>query len=325
MRVEFCLFRQIPPDPPRIQSFLLDTSGHATILDCLIRIKEELDGSLAFRKNCRNTICGSCAVRINGRAALACQKHIDEEVTPSGITIAPLGNLPVMKDLIVDMRDFWDSLKHVDPYVSTAARQVQEREFLQSPQERLNLNQVGNCILCGACYSDCNAREVNPDFVGPHALAKVNRILLDSRDTEKIARLNQVDSLAGVWGCTRCFNCNTVCPMQVAPLDQITQLKQRILASQKDSVRSLSRAIRHRQTMVNLVREGGWIDERKFGFQVVANHGRDLAGLLSLAPLGLRMIKRGKFPFRFKTSSGTAHVRRLIDLVRKSQDQSLES
>jgi succinate dehydrogenase / fumarate reductase iron-sulfur subunit len=319
MQVEFRLFRQIPPDPPRIQSFFLETSGHATILDCLIRIKEEIDGSLAFRKNCRNTICGSCAVRINGRAALACQKHVDQEISPSGITIAPLGNLPVMKDLIVDMHHFWDALNQVDPYVSSAARQIQEREFLQSPEERLRLNQVGHCILCGACYSECNAREVNAEFVGPHALAKVNRILLDSRDTQKGERLRQADTLAEVWGCTRCFNCNSVCPMDVAPLDQITQIKQQILGAQKGSVQSLSRAIRHRKTLVNLVREGGWIDERKFGLQVVANHGKDLGGLWSLAPLGLRMIKRGKFPFRFKASAGTANVRRLIDRVRAEE------
>ncbi|MHC5830715.1 MAG: 2Fe-2S iron-sulfur cluster-binding protein, partial [Nostoc sp.] len=88
------------------------------------------------------------------------------------ITIAPLGNMPVIKDLVVDMSSFWNNLEAVAPYVSTAARQVPEREFLQTPQERSRLDQTGNCIMCGACYSECNALEVNPDFVGPHALAK---------------------------------------------------------------------------------------------------------------------------------------------------------
>ena len=320
MQVEFQIFRQLPPAAPQMQTFHVEAEPGTTILDCLLEIKWQQDGSLAFRKNCRNTICGSCAMRINGRAALACQQHVGEELRDhQPITIAPLGNLPVVKDLIVDMTEFWQNLAQVDPYVSTQSRQIPEREFLQSPEERDQLGQAGNCILCGACYSDCNAREINPHFVGPHALAKANRLTSDSRDDQQVERLQQQDSLAGVWGCTRCLNCNAVCPMGVAPLDQITQIKQKILSSygERSPLLAASRAIRHRKTLVELVRSGGWIDERRFGLQVVGHQGRDLAGLLSLAPLGLRMIRRGKFPFRFKASTGTSEVRRLIDAVRQ--------
>lgn len=324
MRVEFQIFRQLPPGTPRLQSFWLETSPSTTILDCLNQIKWEQDGSLAFRKNCRNTICGSCAMRINGRAALACQQHVEDELDthspqPQPIRIGPMGNLPVLRDLVVDMQPFWNDLSRVDPFVSTAGRRIPEREFLQSPAEREHLNAASGCILCGACYSDCNAKEVNPEFVGPHALAKANRLVQDSRDSQRAERLQAQDSTAGVWGCTRCWNCNTVCPMGVAPLDQITELKQGILAGYPNqrSVSGASRSIRHRKTLVQLVRAGGWVDERRFGLQVVANQGRDPKGLLSLAPLGLRLLGKGKFPFRFKASSGTATVRRLIDVVRQ--------
>ncbi|MFQ3613919.1 MAG: succinate dehydrogenase/fumarate reductase iron-sulfur subunit, partial [Cyanobacteriota bacterium] len=235
------------------------------------------------------------------------------------ITIGPMGNLPVLRDLVVDMQPFWNDLSRVDPFVSTAGRRIPEREFLQSPAERDHLNAASGCILCGACYSDCNAKEVNPEFVGPHALAKANRLVQDSRDSRREERLQAQDNLSGVWGCTRCWNCNTVCPMGVAPLDQITELKQGILARYPNEkpVSEVSRPIRHRKTLVQLVRSGGWVDERRFGLQVVANQGRDPKGLLSLAPLGLRMLGKGKFPFRFKASSGTATVRRLIDVVRQ--------
>jgi len=337
LRVEFQIFRQLPPEPPRWQSFWLETSPGATILDCLNQIKWEQDGSLAFRKNCRNTICGSCAMRINGRAALACGRHVGEELDPRSpqpqpIRIGPLGNLPVLRDLVVDMQPFWNDLSRVDPFVSTAGRRIPEREFLQLPAEREHLNAAGGCILCGACYSDCNAKEVNPEFVGPHALARANRLVQDSRDSQREQRLQALDSLAGVWGCTRCWNCNSVCPMGVAPLDQITELKQGILSrhadktaalptdrSRQHAVRairteSLPIAIRHRKTLVQLVRSGGWIDERRFALQVV---GRDPRGLLSLVPLGLRLLVRGKFPFRFQPSAGAATVRRLIDTVRQ--------
>lgn len=322
MEILFKILRQPPEGSPQLQTYSLEVEPGNTILECLNRIKWERDGSLAFRKNCRNTICGSCAMRINGRSALACKENVGSELAKFGrtaanelpeITIAPLGNFPVIKDLVVDMQSFWDNLEAVEPYVSTRGRAIPEREFLQSPEERSQLDQMGNCIMCGACYSECNAREVNPDFVGPHALAKAYRLLADSRDTQMEARLEQYSQgTQGVWGCTRCYFCNAVCPMEVAPMDQIGKIKQEIL-KRKDA--RDSRPIRHRKVLVELVKQGGWVDERKFGLYVVGNYFRDLRGLLSLAPLGLRMIASGKFPSSFEASEGTAQVRSLIEAV----------
>jgi succinate dehydrogenase / fumarate reductase, iron-sulfur subunit len=340
MQVSFKVVRQQPNQQPRVQTYDLEVEPSATILECLNQIKWEQDGTLAFRKNCRNTICGSCSMRINGRAALACKETIKQELGQQAspallaaeltenlqlnsafeIQIAPMGNMPVIKDLIVDMQGFWRNLEAVDPYVSTAGRQIPEREFLQSPEDRAKLDQMGNCILCGACYSDCNAREVNPDFVGPHALAKAQRMLADSRDQKTETRLLQYSQgTEGVWGCTRCFNCNAVCPMEVAPLDQISHIKSEIL--QRQGAQS-SRSVRHRKVLVDLVQQGGWIDERQFGFKVVGNGFRDLKGLLSLAPLGLRMLQRGKFPGAFEASEGAAEVRSLINSVKIQESQS---
>lgn len=330
MQVTFQILRQTPGESPRGQTYTFDVDPESTILDCLNRIKWEQDGSLAFRKNCRNMICGSCAVRINGRSTLACKEHVGEEIQrfslqkddaqPPIITIAPLGNLPVVKDLIVDMKPFWTGLEAVDPYVSTAARQVPDREFLQTPEERAQLDQVGNCILCGACYSECNALEVNPQFVGPHALAKAYRMVADTRDDHTEARLEAYNQgTTGVWGCTRCNQCDSVCPLEVAPLQQISKIKGEILNRKDDQA---SRSIRHRKQLVNLVKQGGWIDERQFGLSVVANWFRDWAGLLSLIPLGLRMVLRGKFPWTFHASQGTAEVRSLIESVQAFEAES---
>ncbi|MFM9161087.1 MAG: succinate dehydrogenase/fumarate reductase iron-sulfur subunit, partial [Dolichospermum sp.] len=220
------------------------------------------------------------------------------------------------KDLVVDMSNFWQNLETVTPYVSTAGRQVPEREFLQTPQERSLLDQTGNCIMCGACYSECNAVEVNSEFVGPHALAKAYRMVADSRDSNTEQRLEKYSTgNQGVWGCTRCLYCDSVCPMEVAPLAQITKIKQEILERKQ---KNDSRSIRHRQVLVDLVKQGGWIDERQFGLQVVGNYFRDLQGLLSIAPLGLRMLVRGKFPLSFEPSQGTQQVRSLIESVQNS-------
>ena len=324
MQVIFKVIRQKLNHPPKVESYALDVDAETTILDCLDRIKWELDGSLAYRKNCRNTICGSCAIRINGRSALACKENVGNELarqpqseSSPEIIVAPLGNMPVIKDLVVDMKSFWDHLEDVDPYVSTSARAVPEREFLQSPQERSRLDQMGNCIMCGACYSECNAREVNPDFVGPHALAKAQRLVVDSRDAQSEARLEKYnEGTAGVWGCTRCYWCNAVCPMEVAPMDQISKIKQQILDRKTAED---SRSIRHRKVLIDLVKEGGWIDERKFGLLVVGDYFRDLRGLLSLAPLGLRMLTSGKFPMHFEPSEGTQQVRSLIESVQNAE------
>lgn len=331
MQVQFKVIRQEQITSPKIQTYVLDVDPSSTILDCLNRIKWEQDGTLAFRKNCRNTICGSCAMRINGRSALACKENVRSElarldqiaqaqgVTSQSadqlpeITLAPMGNMPVIKDLVVDMQSFWGNLQAIDPYISTAGRQLPEREFLQSPEERSRLNQTGNCILCGACYSECNAREVDSSFVGPHALAKAYRMVADSRDQQTEERLEKYNrGTEGVWGCTRCYYCNTVCPMGVAPLDQIGKIKEKIL-DRKDA--QSSRSIRHRKVLIDLVKQGGWIDERKFGLRVVGNSFKDLKGLASLGPLGIRMIASRKFPLGFDRSEGTDTVRSLIESV----------
>lgn len=326
MKVTFKILRQKPNSTPRFQSYTLDVNPSSTILECLNQIKWELDGSLTFRKNCRNTICGSCGMRINGRSALACKQNIEEELANNYINnegnipeimISPLNNMPVLKDLVVDMSKFWEDLESIEPYISTRGRKVPEREFLQTPLERKLLDQTGNCIMCGACYSECNAKEVNSNFVGPHALAKSYRMIADSRDTETEQRLDQYDDLnTGVWGCTRCFLCNEVCPMEVAPLDQISKIKGEILHRKSAQA---SRPIRHRKVLVNLVKNEGWIDERKFGVMVVGNYFRDLKGLLSIAPLGLRLLASGKLPLNFEASEGVEEVRSLISAVQAEE------
>lgn len=358
LRIQFKIARQTPPDPPTWKTYELQMQPGNTILDALNAIKWEQDGSLAFRKNCRNTICGSCTMRINGRAALACQISLGQEIerlqtqpqpwssdltnsrhfltsptdqypedthslepmrltqsadhAPLQIILEPMGNFPIIKDLVVEMDQFWHHLAAIQPSLK-GIQPAPDDEYYQTPQNRSLLDQVENCILCGACYSDCNARDLNPQFVGPHALAKAYRLIADSRDqntTERLEALNNAEY--GVWGCTRCLNCNQVCPMDVQPLDRITDIKQQILAEADDQA---SRAIRHRKVLVELVKQDGWVDERQFGLKVVSNSLRDWQGLWSLGPLGLRMMLSGKFPWHFQPSLGVETVRSLIQAV----------
>jgi succinate dehydrogenase / fumarate reductase, iron-sulfur subunit len=310
---------------PTYQTFQIEADPtRTTVLDALIKIQSEQDGSIGFRRNCRNAICGSCSMRINGRSGLACQKHISEVMGEfdTELVIEPMQNLPVIKDLIVDMTKFWDNLAKVDPYVSTASRQISKTEYLQTPAQRSKLQAAANCILCGSCYSECNAAAVSDRFVGPHALAKAYRVMADNRDDQTEERVSKYNESGFVWDCTRCYNCNEVCPVEVQPLDRISQIKHEILANQDLPE---STAQRHRHTMVELVKEDGWIDESKFGVKVVGDNFRDLKGLLSIFPLGVRMILSGKmpYPWQFQKSEGAVEAKALIEAIASVKNQKM--
>jgi len=304
---------QIEVDPDR-----------TTVLDALIKIQSEQDGSIGFRCNCRNAICGSCAMRINGRSGLACQKQISEVMGDhdTELAIAPMQNLPVVKDLIVDMTKFWDNLHRVDPYVSTASRQISKTEYLQTPEQHAKLQAAANCILCGSCYSECNTASVSDRFVGPHALAKAYRVMADNRDDLTEKRVSKYNESGFVWDCTRCYNCNEVCPVEVQPLDRISQIKHEILTN-PDLPESMPQ--RHRHTLLDLVTEDGWIDESKFAVRLMSDDFKDLKALLSIFPVGIRMVLSGKipYPWQFKKSEGASEVKALIEKIKGSASRRL--
>lgn len=286
---------------PYWQTYHLQLEG-GTVLDALHFVQWELDGTLGFRRNCRNVICGSCAMKINGKAALACQVALAEVIRGGVVTIEPMGNFPVIKDLIVDMATFWQDLKEVMPYVARSTKQ--QRESRQTPQQRSVLAPAAGCILCGACYSACNVKEVNPRFVGPHALAKAQRLLADNRDQNTTDRLKIYHNNDFVWGCTRCLQCNEVCPVGVQPLDRISEIKQILLTDRQTKITT---AVKHRRVLIDLVKKSGWLDEALFAFKVV--------NLFSVLPLGMRLIFLNKFPYpwRFVPSLGKNQIKEIIE------------
>ncbi len=179
--------RRYDPDasPPRTwdQDYSLEVLDSFTVLDALIQIREEIDGTLTLRCACRASICGSCGMRVNGRARLACKTRI-AELAPNGETllIEPMGNQPVIKDLVVDLYTFFDQINRVDPYLQPDAI-PEEGEFIASGDSMTNLLGVMNCIMCGACVSDCTVLEVDDRFIGPAALAKAYRFAGDPGTT----------------------------------------------------------------------------------------------------------------------------------------------
>ena len=230
MKVLFQIQRFNPQtDPsPHWESYNLELMENQTVLDGLISIQEEQDGSLAFRRSCRSAICGSCAMFINGAHRLACKTGIGTLNTDQ-VFVSPLPHLAVLKDLVVDMAPFFQRYEQILPYLVTKSP-APERERLQSPEQRRAITEMIDCILCGACYSACPMVWTDREYIGPAALTKAYRFVADSRDEGAEERLKIVDSPHGVWRCHTIHNCARACPKNINPTWSIQELKKKVVA-----------------------------------------------------------------------------------------------
>ena len=209
-----------------LREYEVDAPEEATLLDCLDIVKDRHDGSLAYRKSCRMMICGSCGMRMDGGAVLACKVRMYDIANAGHVpVISAMGNLPVIKDLVVDMDPFWAKFKAMKPYLQPGYRQPEDGKEHRISQERMNvIHKESLCINCGCCVSECNAMESDPEFLGPQALAKGMRFVGDPRDAAKAERLDEYSGEHGIWECTRCYFCNERCPKGVDPRDAIAKL-----------------------------------------------------------------------------------------------------
>ncbi len=203
----------------------MDAPEWSCLLDVLDLIKDKQDGTLAYRKSCRMMICGSCGMRMDGRAVLACKERMKPIADAGHVpVISAMGNAPVLKDLVVDMEPFWNKVRSVKPWLDPGYEEPPEKERIVSQQKMNAINKEALCIMCGCCVSECNSMESDPEFMGPAALAKGFRFVGDPRDHVEVERLNTLNEEHGVWDCTRCYFCNERCPKGVDPRDAIAKL-----------------------------------------------------------------------------------------------------
>ena len=215
------------------QEFMVPSNRGGTVLDALIYIKENLDSSLTFRASCRMAICGSCGLLINNYPYLACHTQI-EEFRSDRLTIEPLPNLPIIKDLVTDLTYFFTTHKSVKPYIirhDTEEMENPTAEFVQLPQELNTFLQFTYCIKCGICVSACPTSASDKLFLGPQAIAQCYRYCADQRDEGEQQRFPIVDTEHGVWHCHLAGACSEACPKGLDPALAIQLLKRR-LASQ---------------------------------------------------------------------------------------------
>jgi succinate dehydrogenase / fumarate reductase iron-sulfur subunit len=209
---------------PYWQKYVVTTTPGMTVLDALFEVMNHQDGTLAFRFCCRAGVCGSCAMVIAGKVRLACETQIGQFSRESEILISPLPHQKVIKDLAVDYTLFFDRLKAVKPYL-VGKEPYPEKEYVQMPKERVPINDPIDCIMCGSCSSVCTMAWLSPSYLGPAALLKSYRFLVDTRDSIPDERLDLIESESGVWRCHTQFNCVEVCPKKLNPTEAIQRQK----------------------------------------------------------------------------------------------------
>ena len=293
---------------PYFQEYKLEVEEYFTVLDTLIKVREEVDGSLALRCSCRASICGSCSVRINGHARLGCKtKIMDVAVGCESVTVEPLRNMPVVKDLVADMKPFWDKVRAIEPWLQPQGPEP-EKEYIASNTDMLHLTGVMSCIMCGACVSDCTALEVDGNFLGPAALAKAYRFVGDPRDDADKERLGAYGQPGGIWDCTRCMECVQVCPKGVAPMERIMGLRDRAIVAGFSN----NNGARHTESFSDIVKHSGRLDELRLPLKTFGMF--NFPALIGLLPVGLRALRRGKLPpIIHKAIPGAEKVRRIFE------------
>lgn len=255
--VTFRVERSGEGDP--FQDYELEVPPGATVLEMLHEIKDNHDATLTFRRSCGQGICGICAVRINGIPMLVCNTRVDEVAEGEDhVTITPLHNLPQIRDLVSDKRPFWEEVERLEPWLKRDPDEPLEddRESIMYPEDLPDVLQMADCINCAVCFSDCDARRNDEEFLGPMASAKLYRFVADPRDAATDERLEMADE-SNIWSCMYAYQC-AWCPKDVEPQEAINTLRKRVMARRGYE----NRAENHVRAFVESAKRYGRLDER---------------------------------------------------------------
>ncbi len=274
---------------PYYKHYEMEVGKDELVLDLLNRIKWEHDGSFSYRRSCRHGICGACAIKVNGKATLACKQNALEliELFGNELLIEPQSKKRAIKDMIIDKKDFWEKHAAVKPYVVADVVARPEAETKQSIAEFDQFLDSDLCIQCGACHYSCPALEVNDAFLGPAALNAAYRFTIDTRDEAGKERLKiTAEPGVGVWDCVKCFECAEACPKEINPIEKITKLHNMQF---EQGVAVSNVATRHAEGFVRSIKKYGFLDEADI---VVYSEG--YLGMYKHVGTAIKMMKSGK-------------------------------
>ena len=232
--LELSIYRYNPEidDKPSMKSYTIDTDKvpGKMLLDAILYVKDNMDDSLTLRRSCKEGVCGSDGMNIDGKNGLACVTPLKD--LSKKVVLRPLPGLPVVRDLVVDMTQFYAQYEKVEPYLQND-EEIPSKERLQSPEERAKLDGLYECILCACCTTACPSFWWNPDkFLGPAALLQANRFVQDSRDTKTENRLSKLSDPFSLFRCRGIMNCVSVCPKGLNPTEAIGHLRDEMISSQ---------------------------------------------------------------------------------------------
>jgi succinate dehydrogenase / fumarate reductase, iron-sulfur subunit len=308
---------------PYWQEFKVELDPDLSVLDGLLQVRDRQDGTLVVRCSCRAAICGSCGTKINGQSTLACKTQLAEAQEgadrrssdgPAPIVVEPMGNMPVVKDLVTDMEStHWQKIRRVTPWLLPEG-DPPAREYVVPPESMIDVTQSMACIQCGACVSACLSMEADPEFIGPAALAKAYRFVGDPRDGQTRERLYDLSQDPhGIYDCTHCFQCVDACPKGVAPMDQIMRLRRK--AGHDEDINDVNNGRRHETAFTKIIQRKGTLDEslllqesyaQGVGGKLMPTSGA-IKGLIGSLPTAVRGIRTGKMRSIAKLIPGVHH------------------
>ncbi|MBI5559707.1 MAG: succinate dehydrogenase/fumarate reductase iron-sulfur subunit [Deltaproteobacteria bacterium] len=310
MKTKFKIRRSDPlKAEPYWQAYSVEVKEGMTVLDALLKISEGDDPTLSFRRSCRSAICGSCALTINGFPKLACSTQILPIAKETReVTVEPLSNHQVIKDLVVDFTPFWNKMEKVTPFLLPADET--RKEWVIKKEDEKAIDRAQKCIMCGSCNAVCNSLDVDPNFIGPAASAKAWRFVGDVREGHRKKRLERLSGEHGVWDCVRCVHCTEYCPKDAAPLEAIERLRAKAI---EEGVVENPGA-KHVLSLVDSIKRVGRLDEAAMTFKTLG-----FLRSLGMIPFGLKMEIHGKLPHPiiFLAIEGMKEVKKIYSAVEK--------
>ncbi|OGQ78228.1 MAG: hypothetical protein A3G40_06095 [Deltaproteobacteria bacterium RIFCSPLOWO2_12_FULL_57_22] len=312
MQVTFKVYRKDPEGDgkPGRSTFTVELPDDANVMDGLLKIRDEMDGSLAFRASCLRGYCGECTMRINGKATFACTAKVSA-FTKKGpeITLDPLRNIPVIKDLVFDWDAFlWNKIKAVKPWLEPNEAPASGENLLPDSVMK-DLRQVMSCYYCGLCDEGCTVLPVDFNFLGPAALTKAYRVAFDPRDRDGKERLRIAEQPKGVWDCVHCFEASEHCPRGIQPTERILALRDKAF---KVGI-SHEKVARHHKSFAASVKDSGWVDEGRLALE--SEGLTNIKGLMKLLPTAARALVRGKAPLPYLHAKrpGADQIKRIFE------------
>jgi succinate dehydrogenase / fumarate reductase iron-sulfur subunit len=295
---------------PHYDTFDMEVARDELVLDVMNRIKWDHDGSFTYRRSCRHGICGSCAVKVNGKPTLACKDKVFDLVDIFGdeLIIDPQDTKRAYKDLVIDKSNFWEKYDSVQPYLVADIEENPAKENIVSIEENEKIDEADYCIQCGSCFYACPAVEHNSDFTGPAALVKAWRFNSDVRDNAKEDRLEKLQEMgSGIWDCVKCFECAEACPKELDPIGKITKLH---LQTFEFGLARKNVAVRHAVGFKWSIKKHGILDEGE-----LVRYSEGNFGVLKHVPEAIAMFKKGKIvmPWNMPKSKNLDEIKKLVD------------